>query len=56
VGRDVGGESLRYQGSNGTSYLTMVFQTEQALDRWNGLNDWNGLNSKTMAWASSPWL
>ena len=27
VGRDVRGESLRYQGSNGTSCLTMVFQT-----------------------------
>jgi 4,5-DOPA dioxygenase extradiol len=27
LGRDVRGESLCYQGSNGTGYLTMVFQT-----------------------------
>jgi aromatic ring-opening dioxygenase catalytic subunit (LigB family) len=30
LGKDVGGKSLCYQGSNGTGYLTMLFENEEA--------------------------
>src|SRR5262245_4193909 len=54
LGQDVPGESLCYQGSNGTGYLTMFFQTEGNLTSGTVCTIWNDL--AVMAPVSNPWL